>query len=193
MTACTPAPPTTTAFADDVDSVLAADLTYRVGNSGIAIIVPRGFVTDFASIPQPFWSLLSPHGRYSRAAIVHDYLYWTQSCSRAQADNLFLIAMQESGVDVTDRQAIYQAVSWGGQEAWGGNAAERQQGLPRLIPADRLPIPADLTWPEYRQQLQRDGVRDAIVAPGAAYCRFGYTTTVPTAPQAGPVASASGG
>ena len=149
LAACQPGLATTTSFADDIESVLAADLTYRIGASGVAITVPRGFVTDFASIPQPLWSILSPHGRYSRAAIVHDYLYWSQSCTRDQADNLFMIAMQESGVADSDRTAIYQAVSWAGEDAWDANRAERAQGLPRIIPADRLPIPADLTWPDF--------------------------------------------
>jgi hypothetical protein len=29
---------------------------------------------------------LSPHEQYSRAAIIHDYLYCSQGCIRAQAD-----------------------------------------------------------------------------------------------------------
>ena len=70
--------------------------------------MPKGFVTDFASIPQAFWSFgLSAHGRNSKAAIVHDYLYWTQGCSREQADNLLMIAMKESSVDTGQRIAIY--------------------------------------------------------------------------------------
>ncbi|HEX9446379.1 MAG TPA: DUF1353 domain-containing protein [Dongiaceae bacterium] len=193
LAACQPGLATTTSFADDIESVLAADLTYRIGASGVAITVPRGFVTDFASIPQPLWSILSPHGRYSRAAIVHDYLYWSQSCTRDQADNLFMIAMQESGVADSDRTAIYQAVSWAGEDAWDANRAERAQGLPRIIPADRLPIPADLTWPDYRQLLFRQGVRDPQVAPGAAYCRLGDTTVVPGATAAVPATVTNAG
>src|ERR1700709_1690961 len=78
-------------FADNHDWVLFADVRYRIGQSDTVIRVPRGFVTDFASIPQGFWSLnLSPNGRYSKAAIVHDFLYWTQACSRDQADNLLV-------------------------------------------------------------------------------------------------------
>ncbi len=51
-------------------------LTYEVGalGSGLMIEVPAGFVTDGASIPPPLRGLLPPWGRYSRAAIVHDYL-----------------------------------------------------------------------------------------------------------------------
>ncbi|WP_422824042.1 DUF1353 domain-containing protein [Variovorax robiniae] len=36
-------------------------------------------MTDPASIPQPRWSLLPPNDQYNRAAIVHDYLYWSHA------------------------------------------------------------------------------------------------------------------
>lgn len=43
-------------------------------NSDI-ISVPAGFVTDLATIPRIFWTLLPPDGKYAKAAIIHDYLY----------------------------------------------------------------------------------------------------------------------
>jgi hypothetical protein len=36
--------------------------------------VPPGFATDFASVPRPFRTIISPWGRHGRAAIVHDSL-----------------------------------------------------------------------------------------------------------------------
>ncbi|ECG8634089.1 DUF1353 domain-containing protein, partial [Salmonella enterica subsp. salamae] len=39
------------------------------------IEVPAGFVTDLATIPRIFWSLMPPDGKYAKAAIIHDYLY----------------------------------------------------------------------------------------------------------------------
>ena len=41
------------------------------------IEVPQGFETDFASVPRFFWRVVPPWGRYSPAAVVHDYLYST--------------------------------------------------------------------------------------------------------------------
>src|SRR2546426_7470924 len=73
-------------FADGRDSVLTSDLWYRIGNTEYVIVVPAGFVTDFASTPRAIWAVLPPSGRYQLAAIVHDFLYWDQSCSREQAD-----------------------------------------------------------------------------------------------------------
>lgn len=38
------------------------------------ITIPKGFLTDGASVPRPFWSLLPPWGDYGQAAVLHDYL-----------------------------------------------------------------------------------------------------------------------
>ncbi|WP_373566761.1 DUF1353 domain-containing protein [Methyloversatilis sp. XJ19-49] len=62
-------------------------------------------------LPQSLWSLgLSPYGQDSRAAVIHDYLYWAQCCIRAQSDCLMVIAMKESNVGSFDEWAVYSAV-----------------------------------------------------------------------------------
>jgi hypothetical protein len=90
--------------------ILAEPMKYEVGSTKIVITVPVGFVTDYASIPKSLWSLYSPHDQYSRAAIVHDYLYWSQLCTRKQADNLLMIAMKESEVSQVTRNNVYLGV-----------------------------------------------------------------------------------
>lgn len=55
---------------------------YEVGSTGIAIVFPAGFVTDYASVPEDLWNAYSPHDRYSRAAIALDFLYGSQFCTR---------------------------------------------------------------------------------------------------------------
>src|SRR5262245_14300413 len=50
-----------------------------------AVTVPAGFITDLASIPPIFFSILRPDGLYTYPAIVHDFLYWTQTTSRRTA------------------------------------------------------------------------------------------------------------
>src|SRR5262249_44656751 len=112
IAACQPIPsPPAKPFADNQDWVLIQDLDYHIGESSVTITVPWGFVTDFASIPQPLWSFgLSPNGKYSRAAIAHDWLYWTQLCTRLEADNLLMIAMKESRVPLGTRDLIYSGV-----------------------------------------------------------------------------------
>lgn len=48
-----------------------------------AFTVPKGFVTDLASVPSVFWSVLRPDGEYAYAAILHDYLLGTAVVQRA--------------------------------------------------------------------------------------------------------------
>jgi hypothetical protein len=85
---------------------------FRYRSSLGVITVPKGFITDGASIPRIFWSLLGPFGPYFQAAIVHDYLYSdrNQSITRDTADHIFKEAMFNSGLDWPRREAIYHAV-----------------------------------------------------------------------------------
>jgi hypothetical protein len=171
-------------FADNHDWVLFSDLAYHVGDSDIIITIPKGFVTDFASIPRPFWSAgLSPNGKYSKAAIVHDYLYWVQGCTRRQADNILMIAMKESGVDAATRTAIYEGVRLGGDSAWERNASERRQGLPRIVPDAELGFGPMVLWRDYRQALAQKGVSDPPLPTAPAYCAVGDGTDVPGRPN----------
>jgi Protein of unknown function (DUF1353) len=168
-------------FADNRQWALLLALTYRIGSSQFAITVPAGFVTDFASIPQLFWSTgLAPDGRYSKAALVHDYLYWTQLCRRSQADNIFLIAMKESAVAAFTRNLVYAAVRVAGGAAWAGNARAKAAGLPRIIPVAALDFGPQVLWAQYQLQLRAAGVKDP--PPGAgSYCVVGDATRVPGA------------
>ena len=167
-------------FADNRDWVLMENLHYQIGQTSTVIVVPRGFVTDFASIPQAFWSFgLSAHGRYSKAAIVHDYLYWTQACSREQADNLLMIAMKESSVDAGQRIAIYEGVRLGGGKPWLNNADERQRGLIRIVPEAALSFGPEVVWRDYRSTLVPSGLTELAAAESPAYCLFGNSTDVP--------------
>ena len=58
------APVPMTPFGDGQDSVLTQDLQYRVLQTTFVIVVPTGFVTDFASTPRALWSVIPPIGRY---------------------------------------------------------------------------------------------------------------------------------
>lgn len=80
------------------------------GQEGPSVVVPAGFVTDLASIPRVFWSLLPTDGVYTFPAIVNDYLYWTQTQTRETADDVFLYGMNDMGVSKVVAQAIYLAV-----------------------------------------------------------------------------------
>ncbi len=42
---------------------------------GLQVVVPKGFVTDGASIPRLLWPLISPFGPLLEGAILHDFGY----------------------------------------------------------------------------------------------------------------------
>ena len=147
-------PPVVQPFNDGAYWTLIQPFTYIIGQTSHQITVPAGFVTDFASIPAVLRGLLSPTGQEGRAAIIHDYLYWEQRCSREQADWILRLGMIESRVPLVTRQAVYWAVRAMGESAWVVNAADRRDGQPRVIPAiDIATISPLALWPEFRRQL----------------------------------------
>ena len=158
--------------------ILLEPMTYMIGTSGVRITVPSGFVTDYASIPERLWSIYSPHDQYSRAAIVHDYLYWSQLCTRAQADNLLMIAMKESDVPEKTRQIVYSGVHLFGKASWIDNQEQRMAKLPKVVPLDRRDFPPNWSWEMYRQYLMQRGVNDPPFS-GSEYCSLGNTDNVP--------------
>jgi hypothetical protein len=100
----------------------------------LAITIPAGFETDFASVPELFWSIAPPIGLYTEAAIVHDYLYRTPlrtvlrtdvdgktsriTITRKEADLIFLNMMEAAGVSWWKRRAMYRAVRMFGGSSW---------------------------------------------------------------------------
>ena len=63
------------------------------------ITVPRGFITDGASIPRLLRFIASPYsGDHVKAAVLHDYLCRTNIINRRLADAIFYDAMIASGV-----------------------------------------------------------------------------------------------
>jgi hypothetical protein len=111
--------------------------------------VPVGFVTDLASIPRIFWSLLRPDGEYAYAAIVHDYLYWTQTTTRDIADLTLKHGMEDFGIDSMTIATIYNAVRVGGAGAWTENGQLRANGEKRIL--IKLPDDPRVTWEDWKK------------------------------------------
>jgi hypothetical protein len=156
-------------FSDGMHWIVREPLTYTIGISSDSITVPVGFVTDFASIPQALQSIIRANGPYILPAVVHDYLYLKQTCTRQQADQILLLGMIENQVREIHRSAIHGAVSVAGGFAWADNAKDREAGLVRILPADRMRVPVNTSWPDYRQRLKAEGVTegpDTPIAPG---------------------------
>lgn len=178
-----PAPPPSAASTPDAKTrfwMLDKNMVWDIGNTEESITVPAGFVTDYASIPQALWSFgLSPFDQYSRAAIIHDYLYWTQVCTKPQSDRLLLIAMKESNVGKFDEFAVYNGVVLGGQSSWDTNAKELREGWPRIAPAGKRELPPNGLWGEHRAKLRAEGVRDPEFVKNPSFCQYGDSTDVP--------------
>ncbi|EGS6735892.1 DUF1353 domain-containing protein, partial [Salmonella enterica] len=87
-------------------------------NSDI-ISVPAGFVTDLATIPRIFWTLLPPDGKYAKAAIIHDWMYDNALRTKKEADLIFLDGMTVLGVPQWKRIIMYYAVRLFGRGMYG--------------------------------------------------------------------------
>ena len=90
---------------------LFSDYVYKTKE--YLIKVPKGFVTDYASIPKLFRTVVLPYGKHSGASVVHDWLY-SSNCnldiSREKADKIFLEILKEEKVNFLLRILMYTAV-----------------------------------------------------------------------------------
>ena len=57
------------------------------------VTVIDGTLTDFASVPGIFWTLLPPDGEYTQAAVLHDFIYKGHVFDRKKCDDVFYEAM----------------------------------------------------------------------------------------------------
>ena len=66
---------------------------YSYETSKGLVIVPKGFWTDYASVPRIFRNIINTYGKHGRVAVVHDWLYSSRceiDITRAEADKIFL-------------------------------------------------------------------------------------------------------
>jgi hypothetical protein len=84
-------------------------------------IVPKGYVTDLASIPRLFWNIVPPNlSEAQQASVIHDYiyshLYWYYS--KNYADRLLRDLMKKDGASKFVYTLFYTAVRCGGKGGW---------------------------------------------------------------------------
>ncbi|KKM65451.1 hypothetical protein LCGC14_1491230 [marine sediment metagenome] len=101
--------------------------TYEVSPE-LLVAIPAGFVTDFASVPWPFWNFIRPWGKWGKAAVLHDFMYQNhrpfcfpanqRSVYRSEADWFFREAMEALGVAPWRRNLMYWGVRAFGWLAW---------------------------------------------------------------------------
>ena len=90
---------------------LFSDYMYRTKE--YLIKVPKGFRTDYASIPKFLRAIVLPYGKHRGASAVHDWLY-SSNCNldidREKADKIFLEILKEEKVNFLLRILMYIAV-----------------------------------------------------------------------------------
>lgn len=96
--------------------------------------VPAGFKTDFASVPRILTWLVPTYGRYTKSAILHDYLWRRRVVSRSDADAIFRRTMRELRVPFVRRWMMWAAVR-AGSGLQGATLLEVIQWLLVTIPS----------------------------------------------------------
>jgi hypothetical protein len=100
--------------------VLNDEFPYCDKATGRVYVVPKGYVTDFASVPWYGRAVIDPEGPTARAAIIHDWLYAIgEKGKREEADVAFYRAMKFYGVDEAQSRIAYNAVHIGGAGGYG--------------------------------------------------------------------------
>lgn len=107
-------------------------------------VVPRGTLTDFASVPRVFAWLVPKYGLFTAAAVLHDHLVRVERpagrISAVDADGLFRRAMRELGVPFLVRWFMWAAVRLGsltdpeGRPGW-------LRDLPRVLLVTVVALP----------------------------------------------------
>ena len=88
---------------------LLAPLLY-VTNNGERFVIPEGFNTDGATVPRIFWPIFPPMWKYSKAAVLHDYLIVSGLKTFPEANELFKEAMESLDVNGFQIYCMYKAV-----------------------------------------------------------------------------------
>ena len=87
--------------------------------SAVEHVVPAGFVTDLASVPELLWGVIASYGRQTLPAVLHDQLYATAARAdtlprarrlRRDADVLFRSTLRESGAGPVRQWLMWAAV-----------------------------------------------------------------------------------
>ncbi len=106
-------------------AILVHGFIYTHDASGATIVVPEGFITDFASIPKAVRFAYPPFGRHAKAAVLHDWLYAVGEPGRKKyADRIFFDAMTELEVDDAKRDVMFEAVSLFGHKGYANAARD---------------------------------------------------------------------
>jgi len=106
--------------------ILLQDLIYK--GSRETFTIPKGFKTDFGSVPWIFQWLVPGAGRGKKAFVLHDYLYQMQfdEVPRKDADGLMSRVMKELDCWKIRSWSAWAGVRIGGWFHWNLVAKEKE-------------------------------------------------------------------
>lgn len=99
---------------------------------GKTVVVPAGFVTDFASVPRVPVAFLLAGDSGHEAAVIHDWLYYTHEVTRSQADAAFREALVAGG-ESWRSWLMWAAVRLGGGFSWDSSGQRQPEWVQRNI------------------------------------------------------------
>jgi hypothetical protein len=112
---------------------LQAMLAYLSDAAGRVIIAPKGFITDFASVPRIPVAYLLAGDCAHQAAVIHDFLYSSHEVERAVADAVLREAAICSGVPPWRAWAMWSAVRLAGGSHWDAPATPQLSEIAPLM------------------------------------------------------------
>lgn len=128
--------------AREAQYIVAKDYRVSFDLDGVrnSITVPRGMLTDFASVPKWFRSIVGRVGPHLEASIVHDYLYIAWQIAgirptddmRRFADELMLEAMKAA------RMRFKSMLIYGAVRAGGHGVFYKKDPPPLIVPGNLL-------------------------------------------------------
>jgi hypothetical protein len=96
------------------------------------IRVPKGFQSDFGSVPKLFRNIISPTGKGVWGFVLHDWEYGTQTMSRDDADHLLIRWLEFCGEDTVESNVIFDALRIGGEIDWDEDKSDIEKNLSLL-------------------------------------------------------------
>lgn len=99
--------------------VVKRSFIYFINDKNDYVYVPKGYLTDGASVPRIFWSIIPPWGKYGQSCVLHDYLceypYYfndltSYTLNRKKVNTIFNDAMKATDVPKFTRSLIYSGV-----------------------------------------------------------------------------------
>lgn len=99
----------------------------------MSIVVPAGYVTDFASLPAVLhWWIRPTDRRAVRAAVIHDWIYHTHILPRVIGDAIFQVVLRIDGMPRRKAKLLSTAVRSCGKRSYMGGPDKLKARSPHL-------------------------------------------------------------